>query len=105
MLLDNVGGFALRQSESAGKKDVTVAISFAPYQPSVVQQAHAHGERGGTVIGITDSEVSPLAHAATQNLILHGLETNRKGALSGATCLIRALTAEIASIRKEKEKI
>lgn len=99
VLLDNVGGFALRQSQSAGARDVTVAISFAPYQPSVVQQAHAHQERGGTVIAITDSEVSPLATAATHSLILHGLAPNKAGALSGATCLIRALACALIEIR------
>ncbi|WP_138471731.1 MurR/RpiR family transcriptional regulator [Poseidonocella sp. HB161398] len=91
VLLDNTGGFALRQSQLAGPGDVTVAISFAPYQPSVVQQAHAHIERGGTVIAISDSDLSPLAAAATHRLTLRGLVPNRRGALAGATCLLRAL--------------
>lgn len=101
VLLDNVGGFALRQSQAAGPKDVTVAISFAPYQPSVVQQAHAHQERGGTVIAITDSEVSPLAAAATHSIILQGLAPNKAGALAGATCLIRALAFALIEKRME----
>lgn len=95
IMLDNVGGFALRQSQSAGPDDVTVAISFAPYQPSVVQQAHAHVERGGTVIAITDSEVSPLANAATHSLILQGFVPDKNGALVGATCLVRALASAV----------
>lgn len=102
ILLDNVGGFALRQSESADAKDVTVAISFAPYQPSVIQQAHAHSERGGTVIGITDSEVSPLANAATHNLILQGFVSGKRGTVAGATCLIRALTRSVANAKNER---
>ena len=60
-LLDNAGGFALRQSELAGPLDTTLAISFEPYQPSVVQAAKAHADRGGTVISVTDSPLSPLA--------------------------------------------
>lgn len=102
ILLDNAGGFALRQSQLAGPKDVTLAISFAPYQPSVVQQAYAHQERGGTVIAITDSEVSPLATAATHSLILQGPAPNRAGTLAGVTCLIGALATAMIEARMSR---
>lgn len=91
ILLDNIGGFALRQSQAAGPHDVTVSISFAPYQPSVVQEAHAHVERGGKVIAITDSALSPLAAPATQTLVIDGMSADREAPIAAATCLVRAL--------------
>ena len=77
-LLDNSGGFALRQSELAGPLDTTLAISFEPYQPSVVQAAKAHSERGGTVISITDSLLSPLARYSTILLEVPRREPKRR---------------------------
>ena len=50
ILLDNVGGNALRQSQLAGPEDATLAISFSPYQPSVVEAAKVHRDNGGAVV-------------------------------------------------------
>ncbi|MCT7378163.1 MurR/RpiR family transcriptional regulator [Chelativorans salis] len=99
ILLDNVGGFALRQSQLAGPKDATVSISFSPYQPSVVEEARAHRARGGTVIAITDTPLSPLAPHANEVLIVPGMAVGSTGSLAGALCLIRSLASAVAAIR------
>jgi len=70
VFLDNVGGFALPQSRLAGPQDATLAISFSPYQPSVVQAAQAHRENGGAVVAVTDTPLSPLAPHATALFIV-----------------------------------
>ena len=90
-LLDNSGGFALRQSELAGPLDTTLAISFEPYQPSVVQAAKAHSERGGTVISITDSLLSPLARYSTILLEVPRREPNAEHNFAAATCIVQSL--------------
>lgn len=105
LLLDNVGGFALRQSELSKADDATLCISFSPYQPSVVQAAQAHFERGGTVVAVTDTPLSPLAPYATELLIVPGLKVLPNNSLAGAVCLIRALAeAVLVRTRKKKEK-
>lgn len=85
VLLDNVGGFALPQSRLGGPKDVTLAISFSPYQPSVVEAAQAHREQGGAILAITDTQLSPLAPHADSLFLVPG------GAPIGATVLVEAL--------------
>ena len=90
VLLDNVGGFALPQSRLAGPEDVTLAISFGPYQPSVVQAAQTHRELGGAVVAITDTPLSPLAPHATILLLVPG------GASVAATVMVEALAGAVA---------
>lgn len=94
-LLDNVGGFALRGSELAGPRDVTLAISFAPYQPSVVQGAKAHVDLGGTVVAITDTPLSPLAPFAQILLEVPHNDPPTAHSLVGATCLVQALAISV----------
>ena len=90
MLLDNVGGYALPQSRLAGPRDVTLAISFGPYQPSVVQAAQTHCEHGGAVVAITDTPLSPLAPHASVLLLVPG------GASVGAAVIVEALAGAVA---------
>jgi DNA-binding MurR/RpiR family transcriptional regulator len=89
--LDNTGGFALPQSRLARPDEVLLAISVAPYQPSVVQAANAHAERGGKVVAITDAALSPLAASATVLLELPGDEQPGSPSLAGLTCIVQAL--------------
>jgi len=90
-LLDNSGGFALRQSELAGPLDTTLAIGFEPYQPSVVQAAKAHSDHGGTVISITDSPLSPLARYSTILLEVPRREPDAEHNFAAATCIVHSL--------------
>ena len=95
-LLDNTGGFALPQSRLARPGEVLVAISVAPYQPSVVQAANAHAERGGTVVAITDAALSPLAASATILLELPAAERPGAPSLAGLACIVQALALALA---------
>lgn len=96
LMLDNVGGYALRQSQLAGPRDATVTISFSPYSPSVVQEAQAQRERGGTVIAITDTPLSPLAPHASELLIVPGMSSGTPSSMIGATLVVRALATAVA---------
>lgn len=90
VLLDNVGGYALPQSRLAGPQDATLAISFSPYQPSVIQAAQTHRETGGAVVAITDTPLSPLAPHADTLLLVPG------GASVGVAVLVEALAGAMA---------
>jgi DNA-binding MurR/RpiR family transcriptional regulator len=96
-LLDNVGGIALRQSELATGRDVTIAISFQPYSPSVVQAAQAHAARGGAVIALTDTALSPLAPPARVVLEAPQRRPHPMRAMAAPVCLAEAL---IGSVRR-----
>ena len=95
-ILDNTGGFALRQSELSGPKDAILAVSLAPYQPSVVQSAKSHAERGGTVVAITDSPVSPVAPFASILLEVPRHQGSAGRSLAEVTCLVQALAMSVA---------
>ncbi|MGF1625690.1 MAG: MurR/RpiR family transcriptional regulator [Alphaproteobacteria bacterium] len=98
-LLDNVGGFALRQSELAMAGDALLAISFAPYQPSVVQAARAHADRGGTVVGLSDTPLSPLAPFVRILLEVPHHEPAAGRSLVAPTCLLQALAMAVVQDR------
>lgn len=97
--LDNTGGFALPQSRLAGPDDVLLAISVAPYQPSVVQAANAHAGRGGKVVAITDTALSPLAASASVLIELPAAEQQGIRSLAGLTCMAQALAAAVGGDR------
>ncbi len=91
LMLDNTGGYALPQSTLLRADDLLVAISVAPYQPSVVQSVQAHAGRGGRVLAITDTPLSPLAPHATVLLELPCLADAGRTPLTGLTCIVQAL--------------
>lgn len=101
-MLDNVGGYALRQSQLSGPRDATVTISFSPYSPSVVQEAQAQRERGGTVIAITDTPLSPLAPHASELLIVPGMALGAPSSMIGATLAVRGLAKAVATRQGSK---
>lgn len=91
LMLDNTGGYALPQAALLRADDLLVAISIAPYQPSVVQAAQAHAERGGKVLAITDTPLSPLAPHAAVLLELPCLTAAGTTPLVGLACIVQAL--------------
>lgn len=91
LMLDNTGGYALPQAALLRADDLLVAISIAPYQPSVVQAVQAHAERGGKVLAITDTALSPLAPHATVLLELPCRPAAGAAPLTGLTCIVQAL--------------
>jgi DNA-binding MurR/RpiR family transcriptional regulator len=60
-LIDNVGSTAFEQIGFASSRDVALAISFSPYNSITPALAATAGQKGATVLAITDSPLSPLA--------------------------------------------
>lgn len=102
ILLDNVGGNALRQSQLAGPDDATLAISFSPYQPSVVEASRAHSDNGGTVVAITDTLLSPLVPHASSVLVVSGNDGEAK-TFAGPATLVSALAEAVAERSRERQ--
>ncbi len=103
-LLDNTGGYALPAATLAEPEALLVAISLAPYQPSVVQAANAHKARGGKVLAITDSSLAPLAAAATTLLDLPHPNREPTRPLAGLTTLVQALALATRQPRDDDGK-
>ncbi len=72
-----------------------LAISLSPYQPSVVQGAKAHFERGGKIVAVTDTPLNPLAPYANILLEARQHESSAGSSLAGVTCLVQALAIAV----------
>jgi DNA-binding MurR/RpiR family transcriptional regulator len=102
-LLDNVGGFSLRMTELAAKDDVLLAISFPPYQSSVIQSAKQHFDRGGKVVALTDTPLSPLAPSAALLIEVPQRTPTTSHSLVAATCVVQALAIAIGETGRKAE--
>jgi DNA-binding MurR/RpiR family transcriptional regulator len=72
-------------------QDVLVAIAFPPHSKPVVDivmDAHVAVQR---IIGITDSQASPLARYADDSLLVESDAASRFQPISGMIALVQAL--------------
>jgi DNA-binding MurR/RpiR family transcriptional regulator len=89
--IDFAGGMAGPQVATIGPDDVLVAIAFPPYSKpvvDVVMDAHVAGRR---IVGITDSEESPLSRYADASLLVDSDAASRFQPISGVIALVQAL--------------
>ena len=70
VLMDGHGGTFADSLRNFGEGDVVFAISFDPYTLEAVQAVEFAKSRGGKIVTLTDSLVSPLARAADEVLIV-----------------------------------
>jgi DNA-binding MurR/RpiR family transcriptional regulator len=103
-LLNGTGGFTGRQAELLGLEDVILAISFSPYQPVVIQSARAHAARGGVVVAVTDTLLSPLASFAQVTL-----ETPQRlpfvtHSQVATACVLQALAIAVSETRPKDDQ-
>jgi DNA-binding MurR/RpiR family transcriptional regulator len=95
-LIDGAGGMYKEQASSMQVRDALIAISFHPYAnetQSVVNQAI---EKKVPLILITDSLLSPLAHAAKVCFVVKEAEVNAFRSLSSSLCLAQSLSIGLA---------
>ena len=88
----------------AGAEDVLVSISFRRYTQLTIQLTKKMKEKGATVVGITDSMLSPLAHLADIPMIASTSMPSYFESYTGPMSLINALMASLA-LRRENEAI
>ncbi len=80
--------------------DVLISISFRRYTQSTIDLTHKLKSRGLTIVGITDSMLSPLAHLAHIPLIAPTTVPSFFESYTGPMSLINALLASLA-LRRE----
>ena len=103
LVLDGLGGMLKEQSQLMGPGDVLIAVSFYPYSDETVDIVKLAGERGIPVIGISDSDLSPVCADAKAWFRIHDAEVHHFRSLS-ATMLLAQVLATSLAFESEKNK-
>ena len=96
VFIDGVGGLAMRQVQAMDADDLLIAVSFQPYAEETVGTVEAAAQRGGKVLAISDSLVSPIAKPANVVLQVRESEVRKFRSLSASMCLAQALVINYA---------
>ncbi len=108
LIFDNVyminasGGDLFEQILNVGKNDVVIGISFPRYSKSTLKALSYAKNGGATVIGITDSENSPVAIESDICLISRSDTTSFVDSLVAPLSVINALVAAVGIKNREK---
>ncbi len=92
----------LQQIVHIGESDAMVGISFPRYSKRVAKSFKYASNRGATVVGITDSMLSPLAEYAQHVLLAKSDMVSFVDSLVGPLALINALIVTIAIKKKDE---
>ncbi len=102
-LLEDRGGTFADDLRSVGPSDIVLAISFAPYSRSIVRAVQYAAQRGGQVIALTDSPVSPLLGAnKTKPLIVRTSSLSFFHSVVPAMSVVQALVMLLIAQGGEK---
>ncbi len=82
-----------------GPGDVVFAICFPRYSELALKTIQFAKERGATVVGLTDSEMSPIARAADCTLLVHNEMISFVDSLAAPMSMLNALI--LAAARKK----
>lgn len=96
IFIDGVAGLGLQQAQAIGPNDLLIAVSFQPYSEETVAIVDAVAARGGKVLAISDSLVSPIAKPAQHVLQVRESEVRKFRSLSASMCLAQALVINFA---------
>jgi DNA-binding MurR/RpiR family transcriptional regulator len=86
-----------RQLSDVGPSDVVVVIDLARYDRAVLDAASRAGERGATLVALTDSALSPLASAAALSFSASVSGAGPFDSHVGLLALANALLAGVAA--------
>lgn len=97
-LLGGEAGTLEMQLLGIERDSATIVVSFAPYSVEAVRVAEAALAKGGRLIGITDSAVSPIALHAHKALIFTHESPSFFPSLVAATALAESLVAHLLAL-------
>ena len=98
VLLQDTYGMLIESVAALPRRAVIVAIGLSPYSRQTVETVRRAAAQGATeVVALTDSELSPLARAASERLLFEAASPSFFHSLVGAHALVERLMAEIAS--------
>ena len=102
VLVDQVAALGPEQLAGAGKRDVLIAVSFAPYTPVTVDLTAQAATRKVPIVAITDSPLSPLSPSAEVQLEI--VEADYAGFRSLSATLSLAMALAVAAGTKRSGK-
>jgi DNA-binding MurR/RpiR family transcriptional regulator len=102
VLVDQVAALGPEQLAGAGKRDVLIAVSFAPYTPATVELTAQAAARKVPVIAVTDSPLSPLSPSAEVQLEIVEADYAGFRSLSATLSLAMALAVAAGARRSGK---
>ena len=97
-----VSGFSAGEMVGVNSEDVVIAFSFPRYSSSTTKGAQYCRSAGATVIGFTDSKLSPLGQCCDYTLIAKSDMVSLVDSLVAPLSIVNALIVAIAA-RREKE--
>ncbi|PCE22583.1 DNA-binding protein [Paraburkholderia acidicola] len=97
-LLNGEAGTLELQLHGVQRDSATIVISFAPYSAEAARVAEAVQEKGGRLIAITDSAVSPIALHADKVLIFSHDSPSFFPSLVAATAIAESLVAHLLAL-------
>jgi DNA-binding MurR/RpiR family transcriptional regulator len=97
-LLTGEAGTLEMQLRGIERDSATVVVSFAPYSVEAARVAEAALEKGGKLIAITDSAVSPIALNADKVLIFSHESPSFFPSLVAATAIAESLVAHLLAL-------
>ena len=97
VLLQDAYGTLLESVAALPQQSVVVAIGLSPYSRQTIDTVQHAAAQGITVIALTDSELSPLARAASERLLFEAASPSFFHSLLGAHALVERVMAEIAA--------
>jgi DNA-binding MurR/RpiR family transcriptional regulator len=103
IFVSGVGGMTRQQLQTAGNRDLLIAVSFSPYSAETVEAAELAVERGARLLSIADSPVSPIAKLADCTLQVRESEIRTFRTLSASLCLAQALVIGFAFESSKKK--
>ncbi len=95
-LIDGLAGMIQEQSAMITDRDLLVAVSFKPYAPETSDIVTQAGERGVTIISISDSLLSPAAREADIRFDIRDAEVMKFRSLTASFCLAQTLVISLA---------
>ncbi len=112
LLVDTHAGTFADQLRGIGDSDSLLVISFPPYTQLTIDAVDYAAEAGATIIAITDSIVSPAAHAAGHTIITQNKSASFYHSFTGTLAVTQALITllvarkggDAVKIAKEAEK-
>lgn len=106
MILDDIraipndGNHPIDEIGRAGPDDVLLAVTFKPYRTEVVSAVEHAVDRGMTIIGVSDSPVSPVVKSAKFPFIVGTRTPQFFTSTVAATALLETLTAFVVADAK-----
>ncbi len=92
-LLDTTAGIFADQLRGIGEQDSMLVISFPPYTQLTIDAVEYAVESGVKIVAITDSVISPAAHAAKHTIITHNQSASFYHSFTAVMAVCQALIA------------